>query len=60
MTEENNKINHPKLICTAVGFAMGIAVFVLSLMQKIEPASAITLLALGAALYGVALLMPNK
>ena len=60
MTEEERKINHPKLICTAVGFAMGIAVFVLSIMQKIEPASAITMLALGVALYGAALLMPNK
>jgi hypothetical protein len=39
---------------------MGIAVLVLSIMQKIDSASAVTMLALGVSLYGVALLMPSK
>jgi len=60
MTEEEIKINHPKLICIAIGLAMGIAVLVLSVMQKIDSASAVTMLALGVSLYGVALLMPSK
>lgn len=60
MTQENIPVNHPKLICTAIGLAMGVAVFVLSIMQKIQPESAILMLSLGVSLYGVALLLFNK
>jgi len=60
MTQENTPVNHPKLICTAIGLAMGVAVFVLSIMQKIQPESAILMLSLGVSLYGVALLIFNK
>jgi len=60
MIQENVPVNHPRLICTAVGLAMGIAVLVLSLMQKIQPESAILMLSIGVSLYGVALLLFNK
>jgi hypothetical protein len=60
MTEENTTVNHPRLICTAVGLAMGIAVLVLSLMHKIQPESAIIMLAIGVTMYGAALLLFNK
>ncbi len=60
MTQENVPVNHPKLICTAIGLAMGVAVFVLSLMQKIQPESAILMLSIGVTLYGAALLLFNK
>ncbi len=60
MTQENVPVNHPKLICTAIDLDMGIAVLVLSLMQKIQPESAILMLSIGVTLYGVALLLFNK
>ena len=60
MTQENTPVNHPRLICTAVGLAMGIAVLVLSLMHKIQPESAIIMLSIGVTMYGAALLLFNK
>ncbi len=60
MTQENTTVNHPRLICTAVGLAMGIAVLVLSLMYKIQPESAIVMLSIGVTMYGAALLLFNK
>ena len=60
MTQEPAPVNHPRLICTAIGLAMGIAVFVLSLMHKIQPESAILMLSIGVSLYGAALLLFNK
>ncbi len=60
MTQENTTVNHPRLICTAVCLAMGIAVLVLSLMHKIQPESAIIMLSIGVTMYGAALLLFNK
>ncbi|RBQ25268.1 MAG: hypothetical protein ALMCE001_05090 [Methanocorpusculum sp. MCE] len=60
MTQEHIPVNHPRLICTAVGLAMGIAVLVLSLMHKIQPESAILMLSIGVTMYGAALLLFNK
>lgn len=46
MTEEKGKVNL-KFICSAVALAVGIAVFVLALLNKITPISAISLIAIG-------------
>lgn len=56
MTQEPAPVSHPKLICIAIGLAMGIAVFALSLMQKIQPEPAILMLSAGVSFYGAALL----
>lgn len=59
MTEEK-PIDHPRLILGAVGLAMGVATLVLSLLNAVEPKTAVIFLAVAVICFGISALIPKK
>lgn len=53
-------IDHPRMILGAVGLAMGIAVFVLSFLGKMDASQGLPLLAIGVICFGISSLLPRK
>lgn len=59
MTEEK-PIDHPRLILGAVGLAMGVATLVLSLLNAVQPKTAVVFLAVAVICFGVSALIPKQ
>lgn len=59
MTEEKT-IDHPRLLCGAVGLAMGVATLVLSLLNAVDAKTAIIFLSISVICFGVSALIPKR
>jgi hypothetical protein len=59
MTEEK-PIDHPRLILGAVGLAMGIATLVLSILEAVEPKTAVIFLSIAVICFGLSALIPKR
>lgn len=54
------KIDHPRMILGAVGLAMGIAVFVMSILKIVSRENAIMLLSIAVICFGISALLPKR
>lgn len=59
MTDAEN-IDHPWLILGAVGLALGVATFVLSLLDAVNPKTAVLFLSISVICFGVSALLPKR
>ena len=53
-------IDHPRLILRAVGLALGVATFVLSLLDAVNPETAVLFLSISVTCFGVSALLPKR
>ena len=53
-------IDHPRLILGAVGLALGVATFVLSLIDAVNPETAVLFLSISVICFGVSALLPKR
>ena len=59
MTEEK-PIDHPRLLFGAVGLAMGIATLVLSLLNAVNPETAVVFLSVAVICFGISAIIPKR
>ena len=57
---DTEHIDHPRLILGAVGLALGVATFVLSLLDAVNPETAVLFLSISVICFGVSALLPKR